>query len=277
MKKTQTLFRTALLPSLIVAASQIAFAADNKVVAPGTMTKPTASAAGTSAVSPHFMRASKLVGMNVHGADGNNVGEITDLIVNLSTGDVRYAVFEYDPGVFKAEKVFAVPIQDMDMSADGKTLNYKNMSREQLDRSGVDKKDWKTAVANTRHIENMDIIYGYTPNKAQGRVVRASDVIGMDVNSRQGEDIGDIKELVIDMNAGKVRYAVLAFDPSWLTGEKLYAFPLSSFSARQGEDEMMLNVSRDKLTKMKSFEPDNWDRMSDSRAVPVNTIAARTQ
>ncbi len=270
MNKTRPLFRTALLPSLIVAASQIAFAAQDKVMAPDTMVKPTASSA-TTAVSPHFLRASKLVGMNVQGPDGKNAGEISDLIVNLATGDVRYAMFEYDPSIFRAEKLFAVPIQDMDLSADGKTLSYKTMSRDLLDRAALDKKDWKTAVANTRYIESIDTTYGYTTDMAKSRLVRASDVIGMDVNSREGKDIGDIKELVVDIGAGKVRYAVLAFDPSWLAGEKLYAFPLTSFSTRADDDELMLNVGRDKLAAMKSFDPDSFERMVDARSIQVNT------
>lgn len=35
---------------------------------------------------------------------------------------------------------------------------------------------------------------------------RASDLIGHDVNSRAGKDIGDIKELIVDMQTSKVRY-----------------------------------------------------------------------
>ncbi|MEO7852770.1 MAG: PRC-barrel domain-containing protein, partial [Rubrivivax sp.] len=216
------------------------------------------------------VRASKLVGMNVQGAEGKNVGEISDLIVNLATGDVRYAIFEYDPSILKGEKVFAVPLQDMGLSADGKTLTYKQMSREQLDRAAVDKKDWKKAVANSQYIQNIDTTYGYTTDMTHARLMRASDVLGMDVNSREGKDIGDIKELVVDMAAGKVRYAVLAFDPSWLKGEKLYAFPLTSFSSRANDDELILNVGRDKLAAMKSFDPKGFEQMVDARTVQVN-------
>ncbi len=269
MNNPQRIFRQALIPTLLAGACQLAFAAD-KVAAPGAMAKPTAAATTSSAVSPHFLRASKLVGMNVEGAEGKNVGEITDLIVNLATGDVRYAIFEYDPSVFKSEKVFAVPIQDMDMSADGKTLSYKQMSRDQLDRAAIDKKDWKTAFDDDRYMQGVDTTYGYTTDMKSSHLARASDVLGMDVNSREGKDIGDIKELVVDMGAGKVRYAVLAFDPSWFKGEKLYAFPLNSFSAASDDDELRLNVGRDKLATMKSIDPQGFDTMADARSIQVN-------
>jgi sporulation protein YlmC with PRC-barrel domain len=276
MKKLNTVFRAALLPSLIFGASQVAFGAQDKApAAAGTTAHPTVSSS-TAAANPHFLRATKLIGTNVHGADGKNVGEIKDLIVNLATGDVRYALFEYDPGIFKSEKVFAVPLQDLDMAADGKTVSYKSLSRDQLDRTGIDRKDWKGAMANNQYLDNLDRTYGYESDPSKVRMVRASDIVDMDVNSREGKDIGDIKELVLDMGAGKVRYAVLEFDPGWFKGEKLYAFPLSSFSARQDDDELMLNVDRAKLSSMKSIDPKNWDRMTDARSVPVNTIAART-
>lgn len=272
-RSIRSLMRTVLVPSLIVAASQAAFAANDSKTMPAanTMNKPMATANdGKMMASPHFLRASKLMGMNVRGADGKNIGEISDMIVNLSTGDVRYAVFEYDPSIMKAEKVFAVPVQDMDLSADGKFVTYKSMARDQLDRASMDKKDWQRSLANREIFEDIDRTYGYQGNMKNARLVRASDVVGMDVNGRDGKDIGDIKELVIDMAAGKVRYAVLEFDPGWFKSEKLYAFPLSSFSARQDDDELMLNVDKQKLSTMKSFDSKSWDTVNGEQLAQMN-------
>jgi PRC-barrel domain len=39
---------------------------------------------------------------------GKALGEINDLIVDMNTGEVRYAILEFDPGVFTPEKLFAV-------------------------------------------------------------------------------------------------------------------------------------------------------------------------
>lgn len=64
------------------------------------------------------VRARKLIGMKVNGAQGKSIGEIMDLIVNVDTGDVRYALLALDPGFFKAEKLFAVPLNELSM--DGK-------------------------------------------------------------------------------------------------------------------------------------------------------------
>lgn len=87
----------------------------------------------------HAVRASDLIGKNVQGSQKQSVGEIKDLIVNMNTGDVRYALLEFDPGFFKSEKLFAVPISALSIGADNKTLMYQDMSRDKLEKASVDK------------------------------------------------------------------------------------------------------------------------------------------
>jgi len=59
--------------------------------------------------------------------------------------------------------------------------------------------------------------------------VKASSVIGTDVVSPKGDNLGDIKEVVIDPRTGKVAYAVVAFGGFLGMGEKLFAIPFSAF------------------------------------------------
>lgn len=210
------------------------------------------------------VRASELIGKKVTGSQGKDVGEIKDLIVNVNTGDVRYALLEFDPGFFKAEKVFAVPLKELSM--DGKkSLRYMDTSRAKMEMAGVDKADWKKAVDNRSYVDGVDKNYGFKPPAGTSRSFRASDLIGKDVNSRAGKDIGDIKELVIDMGAAKISYAVLAFDPSWTTGEKLYAFPVNAFKMEKDRDELMLDVDKPMLETMKQFDSKRWENLNDLR------------
>ena len=43
------------------------------------------------------------------------------------------------------------------------------------------------------------------------RLMGAETLIGNDVVNRQGEDLGDIKEIMLDVGSGNVSYAVLSF------------------------------------------------------------------
>ncbi len=252
--------RTLAMAVTIASMSSIAFAQTSVdktviVVTPAT----TASAAMAPATNAyHAMRASKVIGMDVQGAAGKNVGKIKDLIVDLKTGDVRYAMLEFDPGFFKSDKVFAVPLSALGFVAEDKPLVYKEVTRAQLDKAAVNKADWQKALDNSRYVSALDQNYGYKPPTGEVRSMRVSKLLGKNVDNRARKDIGEIQDLVLDMRTNKVHYAVLAFDPSWFSREKLFAFPLTAFTTARDKDDLMLDVDRDTLQSMKNFDATQW-------------------
>jgi sporulation protein YlmC with PRC-barrel domain len=263
MRKTRlsSLLRLAFIPAFAVGVAVSAQAhttapKDGQTSANAAQTKPDKTAY-------RAMRASKMIGMQVRNPEGKNLGKISDLIVNMSTGDVRYAMLEFDAGIFKAEQLFAVPTTQLRMAADRDDLVY-NMTRDKLERASIDRNVW----GNRKPIDNaylsaLDKVWGVV-QPAQGKLAhRASDLIGKDVNSRSGEDIGDIKDLVVNMATQKVHYAVLAFDPSWTAPEQLYAFPLTSFNLTTDRDKVVLDIDKARLQKMKAFTEGDFAKLND--------------
>jgi sporulation protein YlmC with PRC-barrel domain len=61
------------------------------------------------------------------------------------------------------------------------------------------------------------------------RDIRMSQLVGMDVRNARGENLGDIKDLVVDADSGRVQYAVVGIGGFLGIGEKLSAFPMSAF------------------------------------------------
>ncbi len=53
----------------------------------------------------------------------------------------------------------------------------------------------------------------------------AGTLMGEDVVNRSDEDLGDIKEIMIDMRTGEVAYVVLSFGGLLGIGTKLFAVP----------------------------------------------------
>lgn len=182
-----------------------------------------------AASSSKTARASKLIGMKVRGVQGKDVGRIKDLVVNVTTGEVRYAMLEFDAGFLQSERVFAVPLSELDLEGDRKALRYTAASGAKMEKAGIEKPDWEKAVDNSRYLSGLDETYGFKPPTGTDQSFRASELIGKKVNVTAGNDIGRMKDLVVDLAEGKVSVAVLAFDPSWAAREKLFAFPLSSF------------------------------------------------
>jgi len=95
--------------------------------------------------------------------------------------------------------------------------------------------------------------------------VKASSIIGTDVVNPNGDNLGDIKEVVIDPNTGKVAYAVVAFGGFLTMGEKLFAIPFSSFKYDPTENEYVLDVSKERLEAAPGFDADHWPSMAEEK------------
>jgi len=91
----------------------------------------------------------------------------------------------------------------------------------------------------------------------------ANTLIGNDVYNHENEDIGDIKEIMLDVRTGKVRYAVLSFGGFLGMGEKLFAVPWSALTLDTMNNRFVLKVEKEKLTGAPGFDKDKWPDMAD--------------
>ncbi len=95
--------------------------------------------------------------------------------------------------------------------------------------------------------------------------IKASDVIGTSVVDPQNENLGKIKEIVIDPATARVAYAVVSFGGFLGLGEKLFAIPFRSFQYNKAKNEYVLNVPKAQLKEAPGFDPDRWPEMSEER------------
>ncbi|MFC0253062.1 PRC-barrel domain-containing protein [Massilia consociata] len=91
----------------------------------------------------------------------------------------------------------------------------------------------------------------------------AGTLIGDSVVNGQEEDLGDIKEIMLDMQTGQVAYAVLAFGGFLGIGEKLFAVPWQALHLDTVNKRMVLNVEKERLKSAPGFDKDAWPDMSD--------------
>jgi sporulation protein YlmC with PRC-barrel domain len=87
---------------------------------------------------------------------------------------------------------------------------------------------------------------------------KASVLIGHAVRSPQGEDIGEIEDLVIGLDSDQIKYAVLSFGGFLDIGDKLFAIPVQAFQFDPNENVFVLNVTEEQLENAPGFETDNW-------------------
>ena len=256
--------RLAWLPVVALSLSATVFAQTNTSPPTGTDNKSAKASASQSAASQGYrpLRASKVVGMEVQNPKGQDLGKISDMVVNMNTGDVRYAVLEFDPGIFQGEKLFAVPTSQLRMAADRDTITY-NMSKDKLESAAVPRGDWNAAWGDTKYLSNLDKAWGIKQPSGGAVAHRVSDLLGKDVNNREGNKIGEIEELVVNMATQKVHYAVLEFDPSLAAREQNFALPLRAFDLSQDRDQLVLDVDKARLQTMQSFTDSRYDNLND--------------
>ena len=114
--------------------------------------------------------------------------------------------------------------------------------------------------------EDRDTYGMYKANSHGGpgpMLMGAGTLIGNDVYNHKDEDLGDIKEIMLDTQSGKVVYAVLSFGGFLGMGEKLFAVPWNALTLDTINKRFVLNVEKDRLELAPGFDKDKWPNMSD--------------
>ncbi len=91
----------------------------------------------------------------------------------------------------------------------------------------------------------------------------AETLIGNDVYNHKGEDLGEIKEIMLNVRTGKVGYAVLSFGGFLGMGEKFFAVPWTALTLDTENKRFVLNVEKDRLKNAPGFDKGKWPNMAD--------------
>jgi sporulation protein YlmC with PRC-barrel domain len=110
--------------------------------------------------------------------------------------------------------------------------------------------------------------YGMYKGRLEGegpgpRLMGADTLLGNDVYNSKGEDLGDIKEIMLDMASGRVAYAVLSFGGIMGIGDKLFAVPWDALKLDTKNKRFTLDVDKERLDMAPGFDKDRWPDMAD--------------
>ena len=91
----------------------------------------------------------------------------------------------------------------------------------------------------------------------------ADTLIGDLVFNHKDEELGEIKEIMLDMRNGKVGYAVMSFGGFLGMGDKLFAVPWNALKLDTKLHRFVLHVEKDHLKDAPGFDKDRWPDMAD--------------
>lgn len=106
-----------------------------------------------------------------------------------------------------------------------------------------------------------------TPIDPQGgpgpEIMGASTLDGNNVVNLADEDLGKIKEIMIDVPSGRVAYAVLSSGGFLGLGDRLFAIPWSALTLDVNRKCFVLDVDAERLKDAPGFDKEHWPMMAD--------------
>jgi sporulation protein YlmC with PRC-barrel domain len=217
----------------------------------------------------------KLEGMKVQDPNGDNVGNISDVVFEPSSGDIRYLVIESGGLLGFGEKEYAVPFHAFQFRADEDYLTF-TMEKDRLRNAPEARSD---LAYDADFAARVDQYYGVAPatgaaapssataSTTHGQATRekthhektaaaagehgafssSEHLKEVKVTDSNGEDVGKIADVVFDISSGRIGYFVLSSGGAIGVGEKKYAIPFQAFQWGTDRNVVALNVDKEKL------------------------------
>mgnify|MGYP001350335567 CR=1 FL=1 len=126
-----------------------------------------------------------------------------------------------------------------------------------------------TAIADDAPAKKRDRSQaGSIDSKTHGAHYRASKLIGKNLQNEAGESVGEVNDIVLDANSGKVRYLAVTYGGFLGLGNKMFAVPYEAITCRPDSDDrdetvLILDVTQKQLEGAVGFDEDNWPNFAD--------------
>lgn len=106
--------------------------------------------------------------------------------------------------------------------------------------------------------------HGATDNMQAGAaLLSATSIAGDEVRNLQNEELGKIEDIMLDINEGKIRYAVLSSGGFLGMGDRLFAVPWKALQQDAENKRFMLDVDVERLKNAPGFDKNDWPNMAD--------------
>ena len=121
-----------------------------------------------------------------------------------------------------------------------------------------------TAAAQNTTTDRLD-------SKTSGTSVRASQLIGMNIENSSEKSVGEINDIVINSRTGEIQYVAVTYGGFLGLGNKMFAVPFEAFTVKRDPDDpndandlvLVLNVTEKQLEGAKGFDEDHWPSFAD--------------
>ena len=242
--------------------------------APGQVTRPKS-----------FCKASDLIKYDVENDKGEDLGDVKDLLFDPVNERVAVIVVSYGGILGMGDKLYAVPWGAMSMPQNSKKIILK-IAKDQIKQAPpIDGDHWPQTL-DSKFATDLSTFYSVSPywKDAEGAsktdapaagdtkqttyLRRVSALLDAKVENEGGEKLGEVEDLAVATEEGRILYGVLSFGGILGMGEKYFAIPIACFDFKANDPKkLVLNIDKEKLKKAPGFDKGAWPNMADDRWV----------
>lgn len=237
--------------------------------------RPTASA-GRSA------KASELLGAEVRNYQDEKLGKVEELAVSIESGQIAQVILSTGGFAGMGDTLYAVPPSALHYDAAKKVVHLDSnmakvkqspqfeMSRwnDSFDADDLAKAanyygattapgDYQdSSILGTPDIDSRTAAATSSPHNS--RFQKASKLLGMQVENRQADKLGDVNNLLINLSSGRVVAVVIASGGFLGISDELSAVPATALRFSQDRDSLQLDATKEALASAPHFKSSEW-------------------
>ena len=241
------------------------------------------------------MKASDLLGMNIDTHADEKVGEIDEIYIHTGSGEVLAMVVSTGGFLGMGQQQSLISPDDLRLNGERSNMQT-DLNKDQIGTSPQYKKN-ETAVSDrvrpmgrnamdreqhraraNRNQERQHAGSGYETSQARSdrtdrnermvenhRGLAISDLMGMDVENRQGESIGKVDEVFIDLEEQEVVGVVVSTGGFLGIGDRKTLFGMEEMTLDVQNEKVVLDYNRDQIRRFPEFKPDEQNVFEDLR------------
>ena len=225
---------------------------------------------------------SHLAGLKVENRDGQPIGRVSDCVIDMQTGQVDYAIITGGGWLGWGRRSKVVPGGTLTAATSKKGVLGLALTRRQWQQSPVVRSTQPADIERAVRGSHFARLATTSPSNltSTGRTNTsartfsashqyfqvASDLLGKWVVSGQGEKLGEVSDLIVDLSDGKTAFAVLT--RKHLLKTERFALPVRSL-LRIPDGKLVIDVSEPEFAHAPVFNDPVWENTSSAPSAVV--------
>ncbi len=207
-----------------------------------------------------FLPTTTIKGSKVINVSEEHLGMLEELMIDPDNGKIAYAVLSFGCFLGIGNKLFAIPWEILELNRGEYILRIDKSVLEKME--GFDKEKWSLTRDELAKVyahfgiqsswENKIEMIEETQDMEIGNFLPTTTIKGSKVIHVKKEHLGKIEEVMIDVEMGRIAYAVLPFGGFLGIGNKLFAIPWEALESN-GRD-YILKIDKSVMEKTKGFD-----------------------